>query len=299
MEIEGRMNKLLMQCIIDTMSVVIEFENSYNIIVPEHMKEYVTQEIDKVEKGKKIIKFNPHMTTGKYKKVGSLKELKNIMEEVLEQLSVINQKEVKLNRIDIAIDSDLNFNDNFKFLLMFFDLYTFKKSNKDRWYTVNLDTLDKSTIIYKNTNMEVVFYDKEAESGGNHEFSTRMEVRFKRLSKMDFEKNLDKVIDSLKDLEEKMPLLEEDMAKRLVKLWEKESKKGKIKTFSEFVRKYDDYFYTTNVIKIVYKESGLKGSCSNWVKKYRLTNNLEFYSKSNVVKLKKQMIKSIKTYKKS
>lgn len=293
------MNKLLMQCIIDTMSIVIEFENSYNIIVPEYMKEYVTKEIDKVEKGKKIIKINPHMITGKYKKVESLKELKSIMREVLEQLSVINQKEVKLNRIDIAIDSDLEFNDNFKFLLMFFDLYTFKKSNKDRWYTTDLDTLDRTTIIYKNTNMEVVFYDKKKESCGNHDFATRLEFRFKRLSKMDFEKNLDKVIDSLKDLEEKMPLLEEDMAKRLVKLWEKESKKGKIKTFSEFVRKYDDYFYTTNVIKIVYKESGLKGSCSNWVKKYRLTNNLEFYSKSNVIKLKKQMIKSIKTYKKS
>ena len=75
---------------------------------------------------------------------------------------------------------------------MFFDLYTFKKSNKDRWYTINLDSLDKTTIIYKNTNLEVVFYDKEAESGGNHDFATRMEVRFKRLSKMDFEKNLDK-----------------------------------------------------------------------------------------------------------
>lgn len=292
------MNKVEMQCIIDTVSVIIEFENTHNIIVPECMKEY-TKEIDKVEKGNKIVKINPHMITGKYKKVEGLKDLKNIMREVLEQLSVINQDKVKLNRIDIAIDNNLNFNDNFKLFLMFFDLYTFKKSNKDRWYTTNLDNLDRTTIIYKNTNLEVVFYDKKGESGGNHDFETRMEVRFKRLSKMDFEKNLDKLIESLKDLEEKIPQLEEDMAKRLVKLWKKESEKGKIRTFSEFVRKYDEYFYTVDTMKLVYKETGLKGACSSWVKDFRKANSLVFYKKTNITKLKNQMIKSVKNYKKS
>lgn len=298
MEIERRMNKLLMQCIIDTVSIIIEFENTHNIIVPESMKEYI-KEIDKVEKANKIVKVNPHLVSGEYKKVQGLKELKKIMGEVLEKLSVINKDKIKLNRIDIAIDNNLNFNDNFKLFLMFFDLYTFGKSNKDRWYTTNLDTLDKTTIIYKNTNLEVVFYDKEAESGGNHDFSTRMEIRFKRLSKMDFEKNLDKLIDSLKDLEEKIPLLEEDMSKRLIKLWEKESKKGITKTFSEFVRKYNEYFYTIEIIRQVYKATALKGNCTKWISKFREKNSLEFYKKSNITSLKKQMIKSIKTYKKS
>lgn len=288
-----------MLCIIDTMSAVIEYENTYNIIIPEHMKEYVTKEIDKVEKAKKIIKINPHMINGKYKQVRSLKEFKKILMEVLEQLSVINKEDVKLNRIDIAIDSDLDFNENFKFLLMFFDLYTFKKSNKDRWYTTDLDSLKRTTIIYKNTNLEVVFYDKEAESGGTHELKTRMEIRFKRLSKMDFEKNLDKLRDSLKDLEEKLPLLEEDMAKRLVKLWETESKSGKVKNFSEFVRKYNEYFYTLEIIRHVYKATGLKGNCTKWISKFRESNSLIFYKASNVKSLKNKMLQSIKNYKKS
>ena len=71
------MNKLLMQCIIDTVSIIIEFKNVNNIIIPEHMKDY-TKEIDKVEKGNKIVKINPHMLTGEYKKVEGLKELKKM-----------------------------------------------------------------------------------------------------------------------------------------------------------------------------------------------------------------------------
>jgi len=252
-----------------------------------------------VEKGNKTVTLNLHRVSGEYRAIKSLKEFKMILSEVLKQMNIVNEDEVKLNRLDIAIDNDLDFNENFKFFLMLFDLYTFKYSKKDRWYTTDLDTLKRTTIIWNNSHYEVVFYDKNEQSGGLHEFKTRMEFRFKRLSKMDFEKHIDKLIDNLKDIEEHIPALEADMASRLTKIWLDESKKGKIKTFSEFVRKYDDYFYTTNVMKLVYKESGLKAACSSWIKDFRKGNTLEFYSKSNITKTKKQMIKSIKTYKKS
>lgn len=287
-----------MQCIIDTISIKIEISNMTNTVIPDSIRDFVTRESDDIEKGIKKLTLNINRKTGKYKAIKDLKEFKKVLGEIMKLMSVQDEKKVKLDRLDIAIDNDLDFNENFKFFLMLFDLYTFNYSKIDRWYTTNLDTLKKNTIIWDNSHYEVVFYDKKEQSKGTHEFNTRMEFRFKRLSKMDLEKQIDKLIDNLKDIEENIPLLEQDMANRLIKVWKSESKNGKIKTFSEFVRKYDDYFYTIDIMKLVHKETGLKGSCTSWVKEFRKKNNLVFYKKTNVTKIKNQMIKSIKTYKK-
>lgn len=289
-----------MQCIIDTISISVEFTNIENLIIPQHL-ELVVKESDRISKGTKTLIINLHKFScdKEYKRINSLKEFKKLLEEVLQELRIVNREDIELKRMDIAIDTSLDFNQNFKFFLMLFDLYTFNNAKIDRWYTTNLDTLKKNTIIWKNSHYEVVFYDKKEESHGSHDYNTRMEFRFKRLSKMDFEKHIDKLTDNLKDLEENIPELEESMANRLIKLWKEEFEQGEVTTFREFVRKYNIYFYTTNIIKLVYKQTGLKGACSKWIERFRESNKLEFYSKATIVKMKKDMLKSIKTYKKN
>lgn len=301
------MKNAKIKCIIDTLSVVIEYSNVNDITIPADMRYFITNEVDKVEEATKRIKINPHLyNKGIYEPVYSLKVLKNIISEVLEKLSVINQEDIKLNRIDIAIDNDKDFDDNFKMFLFFFDLYTFeqKKPEKfykaDRWYTTDMDTLKRTSIKCLNRSVELVIYDKEAESEGKHEFNTRMEFRFKRVKKMDYEKHLKKINESLDAMSDNLKPLEEDMSKRLVKLWAREWKTKKVKSFSEFVRKYSDYFYTVNIMKAVYKESGLKGSYSNWIREFRKTHeNFEFYSNSTINTLKSTLKRSVKDYIKS
>ena len=51
-----------------------------------------------------------------------------------------------------------------------------------------------------------------------------------------------------------------------------------------------------NILKEVYKGVGLKGSYSNWIKDFRKTNNIEFYSKSDIKTLQKAILKSAKEY---
>ena len=92
----------------------------------------------------------------------------------------------------------------------------------------------------------------------------------------------------------KLLQLEDNMSKRLIKLWEMD--KGNVKSFSEFVRKYNDYFYTLNILKVVYKSTGMKGSYSNWLKEFRRVNVLEFYTTKDIKELQKAMLKSVKTY---
>ena len=69
-----------------------------------------------------------------------------------------------------------------------------------------------------------------------------------------------------------------------------------MKSFSEFVRKYNDYFYTINILKEVYKSANMKGSYKGWLDNFRLKNNLEFYTAKDIKELQKAMIKSVKSY---
>ena len=96
-------------------------------------------------------------------------------------------------------------------------------------------------------------------------------------------------------MEGQLEHLEENMSERLIKLWEVE--KENVKSFSEFVRKYNDYFYTLNILKEVYKGVGLKGNCKRWIDKFREGNNtLEFYTKTDIKEIQKAMLKSAKEY---
>ena len=89
-------------------------------------------------------------------------------------------------------------------------------------------------------------------------------------------------------------MLEANMSDRLIKLWEVD--KENVRSFSEFVRKYNDYFYTLNILKMVYEGVDLKGGYSNWLRKFRKTNNIEFYTKTDIKEIQKAMLKSAKEY---
>ena len=107
-------------------------------------------------------------------------------------------------------------------------------------------------------------------------------------------KNEKKTIDKVKEMDGKLLQLEENMSKRLIKLYQAD--KDNVKSFSEFVRKYNDYFYTLNILKEVYKNSGMKGSYKGWLDNFRLKNKLEFYTSKDIKELQKAMKKSVKTY---
>ena len=129
-----------------------------------------------------------------------------------------------------------------------------------------------------------------------HPFETRIEFRYKRLSKdlADTEVYLHKVMDKVREMDGKLLQLEDNMSKRLIKLYQLE--KDNVKSFSEFVRKYNDYFYTLNILKEVYKSTGMKGGYKNWVDKFRKTNQLEFYAAKDIKELQKAILKSVKSY---
>lgn len=287
-------------CTIDTMQISIKEGNFKRLeIVTKDNFEFITPLREKrvEEDVYKVLKFNLNELHGNKLIIG-LEEYIESFNLALDKIGVIDKMDYELNRVDIAIDSDLEFKDNFKWFLFLFELVTYGNEKSDKWYTTNLNTLCNNTIILKDRTVEVCFYDKREESNDKHLYNSRMEWRFKRAGNNDFNVYLDRLISRLYGLENNIEPLERNMANRLIRLWNKEYNEGQIRNFSEFVRKYSNYFYTVGVLKMVYAVTGLKGSYKNWLIKFRQSNPLKFYNKSNVKQYKKNIIRSVKKYKK-
>lgn len=242
--------------------------------------------------------INANNYKGTYEPIHTKAELLEVMKIIYEQIGVKDMENVGLNRIDIAIDSEINFKENFKKILFMFELVTFGDKKSDKWYTTSLKTLKKNTIILNGRSLEVCFYDKAEESKGQHYANTRFEFRFKRVSNKEYDTHINKVKELVEDIDKYIPELEEDMSKRLINLWEEE--KNSVKSFSEFVRRYNNFFYTIDIMEKVYKQSGLKANCKSWIKEFRKVNRdnvaLEFYNKSDVLEFKREVKKALKNY---
>lgn len=288
-----------LHCIIDTMQLSIP-EDNFKIleIVTKENFEFIKFLRLSRDKEYYVFKLNLNKLDGYYKPITGLKEYNKSFNVSLEKIGAINESNYKLDRVDIAIDSDLSFHENFKWFLFIFELVIYGNEKSDSWFTTSLKTLDNNTIILKDSCVEVCFYDKQFESNGKHNHNSRMEWRFKRAGNKDFNVYLDRLISRLESLENNIEPLERHMANRLIRLWNREIDKGHIRNFSEFVRKYSNYFYTLEVLKMVYAATGLKGSYKNWLIRFRHNNSLIFFSKSNIKSYKKEMIRSVKKYKK-
>lgn len=244
-----------------------------------------------------VIPLSLNRRQGHYNRLTTLSENGVEFQAMLKDFGVIMQQDVKLNRIDIAIDTKLNFNDNFKYFLYIFELCTYSDKKADKWYTTDLNTLKNNSIKQIGRKLQIVFYDKNAESNSRHFYNTRMEFRFLDISSTDFSKHLDKVINLINSIEQNVELLDKNMSERIIRLYECEMQQGVVKSLSEFVRKYDVYVYTKEILKNLYSHSGLSGTCANWIKNYKRINKLELFTATDVKNYKANCIRSIKAYK--
>lgn len=288
--------------IIDTMQIRINFSdyrelNKISISSNDYVKS-ISKEIEG-DGGYARIVLNLNRVLSHYNRLETLGEHNRTFSQVMKGFGIMIDENIKLERLDIAIDSHLDFDDNFKYFLYLFELITHNDKRADRWYTTNIDTLKQNSIKNIARSMDIVFYDKAEESEGRHLYNTRMEFRFKRLSKLDFESKLLQLIDLIKTIDINIPLINKSMSNRICRLYDKEIKKGSINNLSEFVRKYNDYIYTKEILEALYKHTGLKGTFNDWIKYYKKNNKLDLYTKTDIEDYKKSAIKSIKEYKKT
>ena len=290
-------NKAEFKSVIDTIAIKTDINNVEDFtVVNNENYEYIDKLSDNFNDSQMTLKVNLHTRYGEMV-LDNVKKFNTALEESLSEMGVVEMSNVELTRVDIALDTNnYTMQQDFKRMLFCYELLTIKHKRDDRWYTTDLNTLQRNTIKLYGDRFELEIYDKAKASNNMHPFSTRIEFRYKRLSKdlADNEIYLKKTIDKVNEMDGKLLQLEENMSKRLIKLYQTD--KDNVKSFSEFVRKYNDYFYTLNILKEVYKASGMKGSYKGWLDNFRLKNKLEFYTSKDIKELQKAMKKSVKTY---
>lgn len=290
-------NKAEFKSVIDTIAIRTDINNVNDFtVVNNENYEYINKLTDSFDNSQMTLKVNLHTKFGEMV-LDNVKKFNTALEESLSEMGVVEMSNVELTRVDIALDTNnYTMQQDFKKMLFCYELLTIKHKRDDRWYTTDLNTLQRNTIKLFGDRFELEIYDKAKASNNMHPFSTRIEFRYKRLSKdlADNEIYLKKTIDKIEEMDGKLLQLEENMSKRLIKLYQAD--KDNVKSFSEFVRKYNDYFYTLNILKEVYKNSGMKGSYKGWLDNFRLKNKLEFYTAKDIKELQKAMKKSVKTY---
>lgn len=295
------MNNIAFKTIIDTIAIDNNINNFIDVeIVNNENFEYVTELRDSFKDCSKRVRLSLDKKYGELT-LDTHNKYSVALKESMLDLGVINLDSVELNRIDIALDTN-NYilHADFKKLLFFFELLTIKQEKSSKWYTTNLNTLKQNTIKLMDSHFELEIYDKALESNNVHPYKTRFEFRYKKANrntnksftndKMYFTNTINKI----KMMDKNIKHLEANMANRLLILYFNE--KDAVKSFSEFVRKYSHFFYTSNILKEVYKQANLKGNYSNWLKSFRKRNTIEFYTTTDVKHAQRAMLKSIKDY---
>ena len=286
------------ESIIDTLQIKVKLLNVEDFTqINEEKFPFIKSRVVDAEDGSMTIGMSLNRRKGHYNRLTTLSNHIEEFNQMVHDFNISNDADIELNRVDIAIDTNLDYYENFKFILYMFELITYSDKKSDKWYTTNLETLQENSTKQIGRKRDIVFYDKEDESKGRHLFNTRMEFRYKDLKSLDFIKHINKVIDLINSIEQNIELLDKNMTNRLIRLYGKEINNGNVKSLSEFVRKFNKYIYTTEIMKDLYDGTGLTGNYENWIKRYRKSNKLEFISKSRIQRYRIETVKSLNLYK--
>lgn len=286
--------------VIDTLEVDILKDNVSNTDpILEEDKKYIKAEGNRKDNDNYFrLKLSPKYLIG-YTATNSRNKTEEAIKIISEEIGT-NILNIECNRMDISIDSSLKYTAYVKLHLYLFELITFNDNNRGKILCTSLSTLMDNNIYLNSRDLKLSIYNKALESNGLHPYETRIEFRWCRYNSLDTKKSANKVLTKLKDIENNNDLLTTDMINRLSNLYKLELENGSISNLTEFVKKYNKYFYTADIVKGVYTAVGFKGNFNKWFSKFKSNNpTFDYYSLRDIKKYKASIVKSIKNYIKS
>ena len=249
--------------VLDTMEVDILKDNVSNSeAIFDEDKKYIRLEGNRKDKDSYYrLRLSPKHLIG-YNNTNSSTNVEKAVKDIVGEIGS-DMIHVEPNRIDIAIDSNLKYTDYLKLHLYLFELITFNSNSKGKMLCTNLNTLMDNNIYLNSRDLKLSIYDKALESNGLHPYQTRIEFRWCRYVNLDTKKSVKKIVDKLQSMVNNDSNLKENMINRLSNLYEIELQNGSITDFTDFVRKHDKYFYTSDIVKGVYTAIGFTGDFRN------------------------------------
>ena len=285
--------KVIMKSRIDTIQTKEPISNRGSFDVYVKGCEY-----DINKDGNVISIWNPNNIRDTYSQEYKLSLTKGSLKKMFDMVTVINADDVKMNRVDICTDVDFNYIENIKLLDLLHRCLTVNFKGGKKWTNISDEDLKISNLRYKNLDWNVEFYDKKKQTENTHLYDTRLEVRALRVKSQDLEHHVNRCIDLYSASTENITKVNKIVAEMLIKTWEEEKREQPKLRFTTFVYKYSHYFYTMDILKTVYNHVGLKQGIRSWLNKFRNTYNIELYTKNDIDKMVKLIVKSLKEYKK-
>ena len=243
-----------------------------------------------------VTKYNPNRINLEYSKDYRLSKTIQDFNKMQDILRVLDSNKVVMRRIDIATDISKNFDDISKFLDLVHKCIRANKKNGKAWSNIDETDLNTSNYFYrKKSELEIEFYNKHKENTKAN-YPTRLELRFLRVSSKDFKRHINNAIELWKAMPSNLENVEQQVIYILKTKWIEEKQLNPKLIFSTFTYKYNKYIYTQNILKALYKETGLKREFKSWLQDYRKNYYIEFYTKTNLNNFSKSVIKSLKEY---
>lgn len=251
------------------------------------------------KKSELITKWNVNNMCFNYSNEYKLSVTKKRLEELMQLVTVINIEDVKMNRIDICTDSTVNFINNAKMIQLLHKCLVAKIKNGKTWLNVD-DTDNKvSNVRFANRDWNIEFYDKNKESESKSLYSTRFEVRCLRVKCQEFEYHIDKTVQLWQGALNNLEVVDKIEVEKLKRIADDERKECPNMRFTTYVDRHNAEIFTIEQLKQLYKYWGLKGSFKAWLNDYRKTHILELVNKTQLNNVVKEVVKSLKSYKKS
>ena len=251
------------------------------------------------KKGELITKWNVNNMLFEYSNEYKLSTTKKRLVELMELATVINIDDVKMNRIDIATDSYIDFVENSKLIYLLHRCLTAKIKGGKSWSNEDDNDFNYSNFRFANRDWNIEFYDKDKESEGNSLYNTRFEVRHLRIKSQDFIHHIDKTIDLWQGALNNLEVVDKIEVEKLKRIADDERKECPNMRFTTYVDRHNAEIFTLEQLKELYKYWGLKGSFKAWLNDYRKTHILELVNKTQLNNVVKEVVKSLKSYKKS
>lgn len=286
---------------IDTVELVtsrVETETGKKIYTDEMEKHRIVM-IDKVkyvEGGK--VKFPIKPSKDSINDLSTKKEV----EDAIKLLESKIGDEFSINRVDVTVDFvGSTIKEMEKIGRVYLETLSLVRGGEMMFQTLKKITEIGNMKIRKDRRSTTIYNCEDRPRLTN----VRLEQRFSDLDRTEeevsikIEKVISAILKELKTIESKFEKVENLYIEKLSKVYDKEITEGLIRSFTDFVMKYNSVILTKNILGGLYKHSKLKGNFNGWLKKYRKTRKLELIKKSDFKKLVKELKKEYKSILKS
>lgn len=211
------------------------------------------------------------------------------MEESLEYLEIFREKYnvgievVRLERVDFGRDLLESIGESEKKYTLFLELLSERRKGKGIFKTIKEVTKTGNLKTATRRKQSLFYCCEDKKRLGNTRLENReLQIRNSGSDRKILKKVVNDHIKELAKIEELLPFVEERYIKILCKYYDEQMRKDKIRNFTDFIVFAQDKILTVDVLKALYKYSGLKGSFKPWYQKYRSTRNLELVCKKEI-----------------